>query len=91
MAQLPSDMRIGENGMCGQVHCVGLDSSDGWLGFFATDSKINQSNNYRQITVAKIVIKHLSHILIMHLLGKSKESIKENHAHLFFLHITRQA
>lgn len=56
MAQLPSDMRIGENGMCGHVHCVGLDSSDGWLGFFATDSKINQSNNYRQITVAKIVI-----------------------------------
>lgn len=53
--------------------------------------KINQSNNYRQITVAKIVIKHLSNILIKDLLGKSKESIKESHAHLFFLHITRQA
>ena len=59
---------------------------------FAKDSKkINQSNNYRQITVAKIVIKHFSHILIKDLLGKSKESNKESHAHLFFLYITRQA
>lgn len=49
--------------------------------------KINQSNNYRQITVAKIVIKHLSNILIKDLLGKSQESIKESHAHLFFLYI----
>lgn len=48
---------------------------------FAKDSKkINQSNNYRQITVAKIVIKHFSHILIKDLLGKSKESIKASHA-----------
>ena len=66
---------------------LGLSS---WL-LQKTQKKINQSNNYRQITVAKIVIKHFSHILIKDLLGKSKESIKESHAHLFFLHLTRQA
>lgn len=44
---------------------------------FAKDSKkINQSNNYRQITVAKIVIKHLFNILIKNLFCKTKESIK---------------
>ena len=29
MAQHPSDMRIGVNGMCGQVRLVGLESSNG--------------------------------------------------------------
>ena len=29
MAQHPSDMRIGVNGMCGQVRSVGLDPING--------------------------------------------------------------
>ena len=29
MAQHPSDMRIGVNGMCGQVRAVGLDPTNG--------------------------------------------------------------
>ena len=34
MAQHPSDMRIGVNGMCGQVRSVGLDPSDGSVYIF---------------------------------------------------------
>ncbi len=34
MAQHPSDMRIGVNGMCGQVRRVGLDPSDGSVYIF---------------------------------------------------------
>ena len=34
MAQPPSDMRIGVNGMCGQVRRVGLDPTDGSVYIF---------------------------------------------------------
>ena len=34
MAQHPSDMRIGVNGMCGQVRSVGLDPTDGSVYIF---------------------------------------------------------
>ena len=35
MAQHPSDMRIGVNGMCGQVRAVGLDPTNGDVYVFA--------------------------------------------------------
>lgn len=34
MAQHPSDMRIGVNGMCGQVRSVGLNPADGSVYIF---------------------------------------------------------
>ena len=34
MAQYPSDMRIGVNGMCGQVRAVGLDPANGDVYIF---------------------------------------------------------
>ena len=34
MAQHPSDMRIGVNGMCGQVRAVGLDPTNGDVYIF---------------------------------------------------------
>lgn len=34
MAQHPSDMRIGVNGMCGQVRRVGLDPTNGDVYIF---------------------------------------------------------
>ena len=41
MAQHPSDMRIGVNGMCGQVRAVGLDPTNGDVFFFVgTNRKI---------------------------------------------------
>ena len=39
MAQHPSDMRIGVNGMCGQVRSVGLDPSNGDVYIFVGKSR----------------------------------------------------
>lgn len=39
MAQHPSDMRIGVNGMCGQVWLVGLDPSNGDVYVFVGRSR----------------------------------------------------
>ena len=39
MAQHPSDMRIGVNGMCGQVRLVGLEPSDGAVYVFVGKSR----------------------------------------------------
>ena len=38
MAQHPSDMRIGVNGMCGQVRAVGLDPTNGDVYIFVGSS-----------------------------------------------------
>ena len=39
MAQHPSDMRIGVNGMCGQVRAVGLDPTNGDVYIFVGMSR----------------------------------------------------
>ena len=39
MAQHPSDMRIGVNGMCGQVRAVGLDPTNGDVYIFVGSSR----------------------------------------------------
>ena len=39
MAQYPSDMRIGVNGMCGQVRAVGLDPTNGDVYIFVGMSR----------------------------------------------------
>ena len=39
MAQHPSDMRIGVNGMCGQVRAVGLDPTNGDVSIFVGSSR----------------------------------------------------
>ena len=39
IAQHPSDMRIGVNGMCGQVRSVGLDPTDGNVYIFVGKSR----------------------------------------------------
>ena len=39
MAQHPSDMRIGVNGMCGQVRAVGLDPTNGDVYIFVGTSR----------------------------------------------------
>ena len=39
MAQHPTDMRMGVNGMCGQVGKVGLDSSNGDVYIFVGKSR----------------------------------------------------
>ena len=39
MAQYPSDMRIGVNGMCGQVRAVGLDPTNGDVYIFVGSSR----------------------------------------------------
>ena len=39
MAQHPSDMRIGVNGMCGQVRAVGLDPTNGDVYIFVGKSR----------------------------------------------------
>ena len=39
MAQYPSDMRIGVNGMCGEVRAAGLDPTDGDVYIFVGKSR----------------------------------------------------
>ncbi len=39
MSQHPSDMRIGVNGMCGQVRSVGLDPTDGNVYVFVSKTR----------------------------------------------------
>ena len=39
MAQHPSDMRIGVNGMCGQVRAVGLDPTNAHVYIFVGSSR----------------------------------------------------